>query len=36
MNDKSSKQEIETLTLKLKNFEREFSELKEQVTKKEK
>ena len=36
MNDKSSKQEIETLTLKLKNFEREFSELKEQVSKKEK
>jgi hypothetical protein len=36
LNDKSSKQEIEGLTLKLCNFEREFSEIKEQISKKEK
>lgn len=36
MNDKSSKLEIEALTIKLRNFEREFAELKEQVAKKEK
>jgi hypothetical protein len=36
MNDKSSKLEIDALTIKLKNYEREFGELKEQVAKKEK
>ena len=34
MNDKSSKLEIEALTIRLKKFERDFLEIKEQVAKK--